>query len=368
VTARAAVVQDWFFTPGGSEQVAGELADILPGSDLYTSFADKSSRERFGTRLRTWPPQRVLGATLRYRALLPFYPWWFDHLDLSSYDLVVASSSAFAKAARTRPSAISVAYIHTPMRYAWDLDRYLGGSSLRLPGRLAARALRPWLQRWDRKTAQRPDVLVTNSQTVRDRVQRFWNRDAEVIYPPVSVDEIEVSARDDGYLLVAARMLAYRRLDLAVGAANALGRELVVIGDGPERKRLEGMPGPTIRFLGRVDRPVLLDMMARCHAYLVPGIEDFGIAPVEAMAFGKPVVAFNGGGVAETVIDGETGVLFDAQTVESMAAAIERLEGLRLDPAAARTRAEGFNQATFRAAFRALFERLDVDPSLYSPR
>jgi glycosyltransferase involved in cell wall biosynthesis len=210
-------------------------------------------------------------------------------------------------------------------------------------------------------------VIVAISETVRQRIRTLWGRDAEVIYPPVSVDEIAVSNRDDGYLLVAARMLAYRRLDIAVGAANALGRELVVIGDGPERKRLEASAGRTVRFLGRVDRPTLLDAMARCHAYLVPGVEDFGIAPVEAMAFGKAVIGFNGGGVSETVLDGQTGVLFGEQTVESMTTAIERLEGMSFDRSVIRARAELFDASVFRQKFRALFERLGVDPSLYSP-
>jgi glycosyltransferase involved in cell wall biosynthesis len=363
---RAAIVQDWFFPPGGSEEVAMEFAEVLPGSDVYTSFADRSIQAALAGRLRTWPLQRLLGPTPSYRKLLPLYALWFERLDLRRYALVVSSSIAFTHAVRTAPTAMHISYVYTPIRYAWDLDTYLQGSSFGRLSSVGARILRPWLQRWDRRTASRPDVVVAISETVRHRIKALWGREAEVIYPPVSVEEIEVSNRDDGYLLVAARMLAYRRLDLAIGAANALGRLLVVIGDGPERQRLEAMAGPTVRFLGRVDRPTLLDAMARCHAYLVPGIEDFGIAPVEAMAFGKPVVGFNGGGVAETVIDGRTGVLFNAQTVESMVAAIERLDGLTLDPGAARAQAERFDRATFRAAFRALFELLGVDPSLYS--
>jgi glycosyltransferase involved in cell wall biosynthesis len=368
-TPRAAVVQDWFFAPGGSEEVAIELAGLLPGSEVITSFMEPGYRERLaGHRIRTWPLQRILGATKRYRSFLPLYPIWFGGLDLRDRDLVISSSSAFAKAARTRPRSaggLHIAYIHAPMRYAWDLDTYLAGSSVSGPSRLAARVIRPWLRRWDRSTAMRPDVLVANSGAVRDRIKRVWGRDAEVIHPPVRLEGIEVSDCDDGFLLVAARLLAYRRIDLAVEAANRLGRELVVVGDGPEAARLWALAGPTVRFTGRLDRPALADLFARCHAYLVPGEEDFGMAPVEAMGTGRPVVALRAGGALETVLDGATGVLFDAPTVESLVAAIERSDSMTFDRHAIRAQAERFGVDVFRRRFVELFERLGVDPSLY---
>lgn len=365
---RCAVVHDFFIAESGGEQVALELARLLPTADVYTSFFDDRI---FGSRLsparvRTWPLQRLLGPTRRFRLLLPLYPIWFGRLDLRAYDLVISSSVAFSHAVRTRPGAVHVSYVHTPMRYAWDLDAYLDRSTWSLPSRVAARTIRPALRRWDRATSTRPNVLVANSRTVQDRIRRLWGRDAEVIYPPVDVEGIPLSLRDDGYLLVAARMLAYRRLDLAVAAATALGRELVVVGDGPENARLRGMAGPTVRFLGHVDRPTLVDLFARCHAYLVPGVEDFGIAPVEAMAAGKPVVAFREGGAAETVVDGETGIFFERQEVASLAEAIERLDGLAFDPVVIRARAQEFDTSVFRGAWRELLTRVGVDPSLCS--
>ena len=287
-------------------------------------------------------------------------------LDLRRYDLVVSSSVAFTHAVRTAPGALHISYVHTPIRYAWDLDAYLGGSSWSLPARVGARTLRPILQRWDRATAGRPDVLVANSAAVQERIARLWGRESEVIHPPVDVDAFSPSGRDDGFLLVAARMLAYRRLDHAVEACTRLGRELVVVGDGPERARLEALAGPTVRFLGRVDRPTLVDLFERCHAYLVPGVEDFGIAPVEAMAAGKPVVGLRAGGVAETVLDGVTGVLYDEPSSAGLAEAIGRLDELTLDAAAIRQRAEAFDVRVFRARWRDLFARLGVDPSLYA--
>ena len=336
---------------------------------MYTSFFNTT---RFGdridpSRVRTWPLQRIPGAEARFRSLLPLYPAWFSLLDLRSHEFVLSSSVAFSKAVRTRRGAIHVSYVYTPLRYAWDLDTYLAGSGYSLPSRLAARTLRPVLRSWDRSTARRPTHVVAISQTVRERIRRLWGRDSEVIYPPVATGEIPLGTVDDGFLLVAARLLAYRRIDLAVDAATALGRELVVVGDGPESARLRARAGPSVRFLGRVDRPALVDLFTRCHAYLVPGIEDFGIAPVEAMAAGKPVIAFRSGGVTETVVEGRTGIFVERQDVASLAEAIERLDGLSFTPAFIRARAEEFDAAVFRRAWRELLARLGVDPRVVAP-
>jgi glycosyltransferase involved in cell wall biosynthesis len=366
---RCAVVHDFFVPERGGERVALELARLLPSATVYTSFFEP---RQFGdridpSRVRTWPLQRLLGPTPHFRALLPLYPAWFSTLDLRDYNLVVGSSVAFTNAVRTRPDAVHVSYVHTPMRYAWDLDTYLAGSSHSAASRLAARAVRPALQRWDRWAARKPDVLVANSATVRERIRRLWGRDAEVIYPPVDVAGIPLSDRDDGFLFVAAHLLAYRRIDLAVAAATALGRELVVVGDGPESARLRMTAGPSVGFLGRVDRPTLVDLFARCHAYLVPGIEDFGIAPVEAMAAGKPVIAFRSGGATETVVEGRTGVFFERQEAAALAEAIERLDGLTFTPASIRARAQEFDTSVFWRAWRELLARLGVDPAVFAP-
>lgn len=366
--SRSAIVHDFFVTEGGGELVALEFARLLPDADIHTSFFDAA---RFGDRIdprrvKTWPLQRPLGATRHFRALYPLYPLWFGALDLRDRELVISSSVAFTKAVRTGPKALHLSYVYTPLRYAWQLDAYLDGSSLPRPAKAAARAIRPALKRWDRATAGRPDVIVTSSETVRRRIQRLWDRDAEVIHPPVETAAIPLSTRDDGYLLVAARLLAYRRVDLAVSAATRLGRELVVVGDGPERARLEQLAGPTVTFAGHVRRDELLDLFARCHAYLVPGVEDFGMAPVEAMAAGKPVVAFRAGGSTETVIDGVTGAFFDEPNAEAMADAIDLLDRLELDPAAARAQALTFDSTVFRRRWRELLAREGADASLYS--
>jgi glycosyltransferase involved in cell wall biosynthesis len=365
---RTAVVHDWFAVPGGSELCAIEFANLLPEATVFTSFFNL---ERYGKdidprRVRPWPIQRLTGPTDRFRWFLPLYPIYFGGLDLRDRDLVISSSSAFAKAVRTRKGAVHISYIYTPMRYAWDLDSYLARSSYSVTTRVATRLIQPALRRWDRTTSGRPDILIAISEEVRGRIKRVWGRDSEVIYPPVEVSRIPIGAADDGFLFIAARTLAYRRVDLAVEAATQLGRDLIVVGEGPEDARLRRLAGPTVRFLGRVDRPRLLDLFGRCHAYLVPGVEDFGIAPVEAMAAGKPVVAFNAGGPAETVVDGVTGTHFERQTTDALAEAIERLETLTLDPAAIRTWAERFDTEVFRRSWRELLARSGVDPLLYS--
>jgi len=369
LTSGVAIVQDWLAAEAGSEWVTVELSRLFPQATVYTSFFDPRiyGGAIDARRVRPWPLQRLLGPTEHFRLLLPLYPAYFSMLDLRRYRLVISSSVAFTHAVRTAPGALHVSYVHAPLRYAWDLETYLERSSWSLPARVGARTIRPILRHWDRATAGRPDVVVANSEAVRERIRRLWGRESELIHPPVDVTGIPLSDRDDGFYLVAARMLAYRRLDQAVEACTRLGRELVVVGDGPERGRLEALAGPTVRFLGRVDRPTLVDLFARCHAYLVPGVEDFGIAPVEAMAAGKPVVGFRGGGVAETVLDGVTGVLYERQDTAALAEAIERLDGLALDPQSIRRQAEAFDVAVFRARWRELLARLGVDPSLYLP-
>ena len=364
---RAAVVHDFFVNDRGGERVAIELAGLLWSATVYTSFFDA---HRFGSRLdparvRTWGLQRLLGPTAHFRRFLPLYPVYFSALDLRRYDLVVSSSVAFSKAVRTSAHALHVSYVHTPMRYAWDLDAYLAGTSVSTVGRVGAATLRPLLQRWDRATARRPDHVVCNSLAVRDRIRRLWNRDADVIHPPVDTDEVTLSHTDDGYLLIAARLLAYRRVDLAVSAATSLGRQLVVAGDGPERRRLEAMAGPSVRFVGDLPRAELVELFRRCHAYLVPGIEDFGIAPVEAMAAGKPVVAYRGGGALETVIEGETGTFFDRPDPRDLADAIQRLERYPFDAARIRAHAQAFDSRVFRERWRELLARFGVNPAVY---
>ena len=355
-----AIAHDFLVTEGGADRCAIEFADFFPEAPIYTSFFDAA---RFGdriqsSRVRAWPLQRLLGPTRHFRGFLPAYAAYFSTLDVGAPDLLISSSIAFTKAIPTRPRTTHVSYVYTPMRYAWDLDNYLQGSSYPLVARLAARTIRPLLRRWDVHTSKRPDVVVAISETVRQRIKSHWERDSEVIYPPVATDEIAMSSQSEDFYLVAARLLSYRRIDLAVRACTTLNRRLIVVGDGPERGRLESLAGPSVSFRGHLDRSELLRLFAACRGYLVPGEEDFGIAPVEAMAAGKPVVALRAGGAAETVVEDLTGTFFDKPELPEIIEALQRHERITFDPQAMRDRAEIFSAENFRRNWRDLLSRL----------
>jgi glycosyltransferase involved in cell wall biosynthesis len=277
-------------------------------------------------------------------------PLAWEEFDFSEYDLVLTTNSACAKGVITRPGTVNVCYCHTPCRYIWDLyPQYTRG--MRSKPLIAPVA--HWLRLWDRVSADRVDHFVANSHEVAARIRRHYGRDSEVIYPPVDVERITPSGTDpEDFYLVVARLVPYKRVDLAVAAANRLGRRLLIVGEGSERRKLESIAGPTVEFLGRRTDEEIAELYARCRAFLFPGLEDFGIAPVEAQAAGRPVIAFGAGGALETVVDGKTGVLFPMQTPEALVAAITRLEATSFDAALCRRNAERFSAERFRTRLR----------------
>ena len=289
--------------------------------------------------------QRLPFITKYSRATLPLMSAAFGRFDLSGYDVVISVSAAFAKNVRTTTCA-NVCYCLTPPRYLWDLhEDYVRG---RL-GRPALNAAAHWLRRMDLAAAQQVDDFIAISQTVAERVRRTYARDASVIYPPVDTARIRPTNRPaEDFYLVVSRLVAYKRIDLAVQACARLGRRLLVVGTGPERKKLEAMAGPRVEFLGRLDDAEVGVLYARCKAFIFPGLEDFGITPVEAQAAGRPVIAFGRGGASETVIDGETGVLFREQSVDALIDAIGRLDHGAVCPEACRRNALRFDASIFR--------------------
>ena len=363
-----ALVHDYFVQDGGAEAVALELARMFPGAPVHTTWFE---RDRFGSRLdpsrvRPWAVQRVLSPSRWLRPLLPAYIANFSRLEIPASRLVLSSSSTFGRGVRARQPAIHVAYVHSPLRFAWEVDGYLDRSSFPTAAQAGLRIGAPFLRRWDRWAGRRPEAVVANSVNVQRRIRSAWGRDSSVIHPPVNVACSRLSTADEGYYLVATRLLAYKRVDLAIAACKRLGRELVVVGDGPERARLERIAGPHTRFEGHVERHRLDHLLASCHALITPGIEDFGIMTVEAMAAGKPVIAFASGGALETVIDGGTGILFEPATAEALASAIERLEASDLDPVAGRERAMEFDVSVFHARWSALLAELGLGDLLTS--
>jgi glycosyltransferase involved in cell wall biosynthesis len=364
---RVALVHDWLTGMRGGERCLEVFCELFPDADLYTLLHVPGSVSPVIERRRvvTSFVQRLPAAARHYRRYLPLFPLAVERFDLRGYDLVVSTSHCVAKGARPGPGAVHVCYCFTPMRYVWDLyDDYFGARAGAL-----TRALMPpvaaALRRWDRRTSARVHDFAAISRFVADRIRRCYDREADVIHPPVDVSRFRLAdgAPEDFYLVVSA-LVPYKRVDLAVDAATRLGRRLRVVGTGPEEGRLRARAGPTVEFLGWRPDAEVAELYRRCRAVLFPGLEDFGIVPLEAMAAGRPVIAYGAGGVLETVVPpgGEgppTGLFFQPQSVEALVEAIgtfERQDHL-FAPKALRARAERFDRRRFKAEMAAYLEQ-----------
>lgn len=364
---RVAVVHDWLTIPGGSEDVVVELLNMFPAAELFTSVYDPAPWPEIitGRPIHPSPLNRIPGATRHYQKLLPLMTAAYRSFDLSRFDLILSSSHACAKNVRTPPGALHVCYCHTPMRYAWD-ESLLEGEEIGRATRLALPLLMRRLRRQDVQGAASPDVFVANSRHVADRIRRYYGRPSTVVNPPVDVTRLLTLPRVPGdYYLVFGRVVPYKRVELAVAACARLGRPVKVAGDGRALPSVQAAAAghPEVELLGRVSDAERDALMSGARALLFPGEEDFGIVPVEAQAAGLPVIAYGVGGASETVIDGRTGVLFDQQSALGLAAAIERFEGLELDPQAARENAGRFGRERFRSEMAAAIERAAPAPS-----
>lgn len=359
---RVALVHDYLNQAGGAERVVAALHRLFPDAPIYTTIADPSVvRALFGDAdVRTSWLQRVPGVRRFYRHYFLCYPAAIESLDLRGYDLVISSSSAYAKGAVTRPDAHHLCYCHTPMRFGWNLDGY----AARERWNPVTRALLPRLvervRRWDVATAHRPYRYLANSSVVAERIRSCYGRSSIVVPPPVDVDRFTPSPLQGDYHLVVSRLLGYKRIDLAIEAFNRMRRPLVIIGSGPARAELERLAGPTVRFLGRLSDPEVADYYARCRALIFPGEEDFGIAPLEANASGRPVVAYRAGGALDTVVEGQTGVFFEPQTVEALIEAVQECDALSWDAKTLRSHAAGYRESSFHARMRAVIADLET--------
>ncbi len=358
---KVAIVHDWLVNYGGAEDVVKAILEIYPQADIYTLVYDKKKMAgRFdGCKIHTSFLQKIPSATRLYTKFLKFMPKAFESFDFSDYDLVICSSSSCAKGVITPPSVPQIAYIHTPMRYAWDLFFEYRKRS----GKLTQFFMNRWMSQirlWDFVSSQRIDKITCNSNYIGRRIKKFWARDSKTIYPPVNTDFFTCNPekREDYYIFFS-RLVAYKRADIAIKACMSLGRKLVVIGGGSESKNLKKLASgnKNITFTGRISDEAVREKLQKCRALIFCAEEDFGIIPVQAQACGTPVIAYSKGGAGETVVNRKTGLLFDQQNEEACKEAILKFEeenkkGI-FNPKEISEHAKKFSKERFKKEFKA---------------
>jgi len=351
---KIAIVHYWLVAMRGGEKVLESLCRLYPEADIFTHVYDPAaiSATIKAHRIQTSFIARLPFAARNYKSYLPLMPLALEQLDLRGYDLIISSESGPAKGIIPPPGALHICYCHSPMRYVWNMFHDYRESS-GFVTRILMPPLSHYIRNWDVVSTTRVHSFVANSRAVAQRLRTYYRRDATVIYPPVAVEDFEQTEAVGDFWLMAGELVPYKRPELAVEAFNRSGRKLVVIGGGEMLAKLRAIAKPNVSVLGPQPFETLKRNYARCRALIFPGEEDFGIVPVEAMASGRPVIAFGRGGATESVVDGKTGVFFEHQTVEDILEAIDRCEALQLDPAASVARAREFNAERFASQMKA---------------
>lgn len=356
---KVAIIHDWLNQYGGAEQVLSALHEIYPEAPIFTSiyWPEAMPGEWQGWDIRPSWLNRLPFVNQHHQPFLPLYPLAFESFDLSDYKLIISNKSAFCHGVRRSSGTLHICYCLTPTRFLWNYEEYVRRERI------------PWLMRaflplfidrlriWDRAAADRVDHFVAISQEVQERIKRFYGRDSTVIYPPVDIERFQLTNSPEDYFLVVSRLIPYKRIDIAIQAFNDLGLPLLIIGEGRDEKRLKAMAGPKIKFLGRLPDGQLTYYLSRCRAVIFPGQEDFGLVPLEAMACGRPVIAYAGGGALETVVEGETGLLFSQQSAEALATTVRNLDDRRFDPPTIRAHAAKYDRKRFKAQLRDFIEK-----------
>ena len=357
---KVALAHDYLNQMGGAERVVLALHEMFPDAPLYTSIYDPQRVDAAfqSIDIRTSFMQKFPLVKKHHQPFLPFYPFAIERLDLRGYDLVLSSSSAFAKGIITRPETMHICYCHTPMRWCWNYDEYVEREHL---GKIS-RAILPFfisgLRVWDQTSSMRVDHFIANSPVVADRIRKYYRRDAVVIPPPVEVSRFtfDPTTRPEDYFLIVSRLMPYKRIDLAIEACNHLHLPLVIIGSGRDENRLKRLAGPTIRFMGRLSDQDVLYYYSHCRALILPGEEDFGITPLEAQASGRPVIAYAAGGSLASVIDNVTGTFFYKQTVENLVEVLASFDERKFDPHTIYNHALEFDQPRFKRRIQQFIE------------
>jgi len=347
----------------GGEKVLQELGRIFPKAPILTLVARPAalSKELQAHPILPSVLQRLPGAEGRYPAFLPLFPLAVRSMRVpKGTDFLFTSDASVVKGLRGEPGVPHVCFCHSPPRYLWDQQAtYLAKASAMGPlGRTVFRTVAPYVREFDRRAADRVTAFIANSRFVRDRIRHAYGRESTVIHPPVALEAFALSEQVEDFYLIVSELTPYKRVDLAVAAFAKSGKPLVIIGDGSERAHLERIAAPNIRFLGRQPDPILIAHYQRCRALIFPGVEDFGITPLEAQASGRPVIAFGEGGVLDTVVNGRTGMFFESQSVEALADTVAAFDARweSFHPWVCRTNAERFGQPAFRAAIRRFLE------------
>jgi glycosyltransferase involved in cell wall biosynthesis len=368
---RVALVHDYLNQYGGAERVLDEFHAMFPDAPVYVSIHEPASMpERYQSwDIRTTWLDRVPLVKKKHQQFLPLFPLAFESMDLRGYDLVLSSASGFCHGVLTEPDTCHVCYCHSPPRFLWDSANYLDREGVGTLGRAVLARMLSRLRMWDRATADRVDAYISTSRLVQNRIQKFYRLPSVIIPPPTNVANFHVDDAPEDYFLIVMRLVGWKRPDIAVEACTRLGLPLVVAGDGRDLDRLKAMAGPTVRFFGRANDAQLKQLYAKCRAFILPSEEDFGITPLEAMASGRPVIAYGAGGVLDTVIPGRTGEFFAEQTADSLAAVLKRFDARRYDSSVIRAHAEGYDSTVFRRRMheeiaRALAEHRRVVPPL----
>lgn len=341
---KVALIHDWLTNFTGSEQVLLALHQIYPQAPIYTSVYNKEKVTQFNNvKVISSFLQKFPQAKRRHQIFIPFMPSAFEQFDLSKYDIIISSSHSCSKGVLTLPETLHICYCHTPTRYLWEI-----GIDRRVTGGIIKGFIGNYLRVWDRQAADRVDYFIANSETVRRRIKKYYSRTSKVIHPPVNVGFYEPQEKIGDYFLIVSRLIPYKKIDIAVQAFNDLNLPLIIIGEGSELKRLKKIAKSNIKFLGRLKDDELKKYYSQCKVFIFPGEEDFGITPVEAMASGRPVIAYKKGGACESIIEGITGAFFSEPTPQCLIDTVRKFKPEKYNPKIIRQHALSFDIPVFK--------------------
>jgi glycosyltransferase involved in cell wall biosynthesis len=357
---KIALVHDYLVQYGGAERVLKCFTELFPDAPIYTLVYDKKIMHGVfeDKNIRTSFIQKMPFAKRQHRLFPQFMPMAIEQFDFSNYDVVLSDSSSFAKGIITNPETLHICYMHTPMRYAWDdCQKYTSDFSFPDIIKKFVPFAMNYIRIWDRVSAERVDRFIANSNFVAKRIKKYYKKESVVIHPPVNTGDFSISQNREDYFLIIGRMLAYKKNDIAIKAFNKLGLKLKIIGRGPELKKLKRIAGSNIEFLGRIPDSELVGYYSKCRAFIFPQEEDFGIVAIEAMASGRPVIAYRGGDIPEHMEEGKTGIFFDNQTAEDIILAVKKFRDEDFDPEYIRQKALRFDKEIFKAKIKEYIDR-----------